>query len=121
VVWESRAWNHGDYPTGNTFALTNPHNIAPRIFHLRSQEKEKAIICDSADGPRFGGLCSDITFRNQCTKESMNSTTGFGSTSANDIALPHDRVFRGSSRFTVKEIEVFELKDWNSTEEDPLF
>jgi hypothetical protein len=89
------------------FTLNNPHNVAARRFALKEEEKKAAIYCSSDSGPQL----LDIDICNLCNTETRNSTESFGYRCVNDTGLDGKTFFTGSSHFTVKEIEVFELTD----------
>jgi uncharacterized protein YdcH (DUF465 family) len=116
VEWESRVWN-GQYGNENNtrkaddsqktfiFTLKNPHNIPVRRFALKAQEKYRAIVCDSEEGPWFNFA---IRIRDNCDLRADNfGCLGTGYT--NDTGLDDEIVFTGSECFQVEEIEVFEI------------
>jgi hypothetical protein len=88
------------------FTLKNPNKIPARIFALMEGEKQKAICCDSSEGPVFG-CNSDLYVHDQCNKN-VNSHTKLHCYT-NDTRLDPKKVFTGSNFFQVKEIEVFEI------------
>jgi uncharacterized coiled-coil protein SlyX len=92
VEWESREWYWKADPSLKSFVFTlkNPHNLAARKFALTSPTK--AIYCDPGRGPCFGWTSLDPSY-------------------VNDTGLGGKTVFTGSEKFTVKEIEVFEIAD----------
>jgi hypothetical protein len=119
VEWESRVWN-GKWADENNrfkadesrksflFTLKNPHNITPRRFELKAQDKDWAIQCDSREGPRFGSV--DIAVSNDCNANIRN-TVCLESSYTNGTGLDGETVFTGSKNFQVREIEVFEITD----------
>jgi hypothetical protein len=89
------------------FTLKNPRNFPARKFALKAEEKHKAIVCDSRCGPCF----RDIAVLDNCNAKDSSSTSYFGESYTNDTGLDGKTFFTGSERFTVKEIEVFEITD----------
>jgi hypothetical protein len=117
VEWESPPeWMYkgDDSLKSFLFTLKNPHNIPARKFALRAEKKHRAIHCDSAWGPTFGGFYGgtlhDMLVSGNCDTNTR-SFTELGGTYANDIGLDGKTVFTGSEHFKVKEIEVFEITD----------
>jgi hypothetical protein len=117
VEWESRAWHWGEgyvnqlWKTDDSqksfiFTLKNPHNISARKFALKPEMKHRALHCDSKWGPCFSGI--DVS--DNCNTNA-ESHTYLGWTYINDTGLDPKRLFTGSEKFKVKEIEVFEIKD----------
>jgi hypothetical protein len=89
------------------FTLKNPHNIPPRKFRLKEKAKHKAIICNSTWGPNF----CDFGVADKCNANVKSFCHWFGTTYVNDTELAGDTVLTGGSKFTVKEIEIFEMID----------
>jgi hypothetical protein len=89
------------------FTLKNPHNFPPRKFALKAEKKNQAIACWDTWGPHFW----DISVSDNCNKGSSSQTGAFGGHYVNDTGLDGLTLFTGSERFTVKEIEVFEIRD----------
>jgi hypothetical protein len=120
--WESRKWN-GKYGKENNlakaddseksfiFTLKNEHKVGERRFGLKSEEKWRAIYCDSGYGPCFGCYDCDIFVSDHCNANTHSHSFGFGRTYANDTGLNGRTFFSGSEHFRVKEIEVFEITD----------
>jgi hypothetical protein len=120
LAWESRTprsfrdnsncYKCDDSLQSFLFTLRNPHGVPPRKFALRAEKKEKAIYCWSAWGAVFG---SDIAVADSCNANTHSFShlgTRYGDgTYANDTAF--DYFFTRGERFTVKEIEVFEIAD----------
>jgi hypothetical protein len=65
------------------FTLKNPHNIPARRFALKSQEKGRAIKCNSKWGPCFG---RDIYVSEDCSAN-PRSYTSLGIAYTNDTGL----------------------------------
>jgi hypothetical protein len=114
VEWESQVWSEDgsnfkadDSQKSFLFTLKNPHNIPARRFALKAGMKHQAIKCDSRRGPYFG---LDIAVHDNCNANT-DSSTYLGSSYTNDTGLDRNVVFTGSSKFQVKEIEVFEITD----------
>jgi hypothetical protein len=57
----------------------------------------------------------DVVVLDHCNEDVVgskaNSTSGFGTVYVNDTGLDGETFFTGSGKFTVKEIEVFEIAD----------
>jgi hypothetical protein len=110
VEWESptRSYEKKADPSLKSFLFTlkNPHNFPARKFALKAEGKDQAIVCDSSSGPQFW----DIGVSDNC-KARTGSWSFIGNSYANDTGLRGETVFTGSSLFTVKEIEVFEIAD----------
>jgi hypothetical protein len=122
VEWESRVWvktegkkliekteemaKADDSLKSFLFTLKNPNNIPARIFALMEGEKQKAICCDSSEGPVFG-CNSDIYVSDHCNKNFTNFTDLHRY--INDTGLDSNIVFTGSNCFQVAEIEIFEM------------
>jgi hypothetical protein len=107
VKWESRTCHKGD-PSLKSFLFTlkNPHNFQARKFALKAAMKGDAIISFASCGPHF----NDIVVCDNCNTVT-NLSFSFGVSYANDTRLDDKTFFTGSERFTVKEIEVFEITD----------
>jgi hypothetical protein len=84
VEWDSRPGYKAD-PSLKSFLFTLkiPHNVPPRRFALRAEQKDKAIYCGPASDPHYRYT--------------------------NDTGLEAERFFTGSKYFQAKEIEVFEI------------
>jgi hypothetical protein len=116
VKWESGwgKWKGDDSLRSFLFTLRNPHGVPPRKFALRETKKKYAIYCKSecfAFGG--GGYGCDIHISDNCNAN-KNSYTRIGTrwsdrTYANDTVV--EDFFTGTEKFTVKEIEVFEIVD----------
>jgi hypothetical protein len=77
-------------------------------FPLKAEEKQRAICCDSAQGPCCGDC--DMTVSHNCNTNIWNSTS-LGNSYTNNTGLDWFVVFAGSPYFRVKEIEVSEITD----------
>jgi hypothetical protein len=86
------------------FTLKNPHNVAPRKFALKAEQKGNAIFCIACNGPRFGP--DDLTV---VSDGKSGWTRRFGQTFVNDTELVGNTFFTGSETFVPKEIEIFEI------------
>jgi hypothetical protein len=108
VEWESGEYDFkaDDSKKSFLFTLKNPHNIPARRFALKAEKKHWAIVCCSDEGPYFG----DIAVYDDCNTNT-NSYTSLGRSYTNDTGLDGLVVFTRSSKFPVKEIEVFEITD----------
>jgi hypothetical protein len=89
------------------FTLQNPHDFPAMKFALKAEEKDKAIECNSSWGPAF----YNIGVGSYCNANTASSTYAYGSSYANDTGLDGNTFFTGSTHFSVKEIEVFEVTD----------
>jgi hypothetical protein len=86
------------------FTLKNPHGVAPRRFAI--VDRARAIGCRASWGPHFG----DVYVADNCSTHNTNFTEDFGAVYRNDTGLDGATFFTGLKRFTVKEIEVFEVQ-----------
>jgi hypothetical protein len=111
VEWESGNKVKGDDSLRSfLFMLRNPHGVPPRKFALRAEGKQYAIYCLSRDCAVFG---SEIAVRENCNAN-RDSSTRIGNrwgitTYVNETAFRD--FFTGAEKFTVKEIEIFEIAD----------
>jgi hypothetical protein len=129
LSWESRIWNevngtacnlHKADPNLSSFIFTlhNPHNTPGMKFRLRLKRCEYAILCESVKGPRFGYGWPDISIQNNCNTGPVNHTKGFGHTYDIDncsyfpSGVNSSTFLTGSPQFTVREIEVFKIIDF---------
>jgi hypothetical protein len=81
LEWESRVWN-GKYNDEDNrwkcddslksflFTLKNPQNTLASKFALKAERKQYAILCDSSQGPAFGG----IGISNDCNANTDSGT-----------------------------------------------
>jgi hypothetical protein len=74
---------------------------------LKDECKERAIWCDPDCGPDF----NDINIVDSCDSGVHNETGDFGRIYLNDTQISGKKFFTGAKRFTVAEIEVFEVID----------
>jgi hypothetical protein len=118
VKWKSREWNGKDGDEDNRFkgddslrsflfTLKNPHGVPARKFVLRAEKRQRAISCSTRWGPAFGNI--EITIPERCNTCVGCATLIRDRAYANNTAI--DFPFTGAPRFTVKEIEVFEITD----------
>jgi hypothetical protein len=114
VEWESDRYgkNKDDKSLRSfVFTLRNPHCVPPRKFALREDEKHRAINCYSVLGPVFP---DGIVVDDNCNTNT-DSFTRIGKRWRGDCAYANDTNFKyfltGGEKFTVKEIEVFEIAD----------
>jgi hypothetical protein len=106
VEWESdRKYKADPSMKSFLFTLKNPDNVPARRFALQAEENDEAIFCRPDCGPHF----CDICVYDNCNANTLNFTSRFGRTYANDTGLDKDAFFTGSGHFQVKEIEVFEI------------
>jgi hypothetical protein len=123
VEWESRVYSQRQGDGDNClkadeslksflFTLKNPHNIPAKRFALKTEAKDRAIICDSRWCPRFGhctfDISCDIGVCDNCNTD-INNCTSLGCSYTNDNGLYGKTFFTGSDMFQVREIEVFEI------------
>jgi hypothetical protein len=109
LEWESPSngqWKAAPSLKSFLFTLKNPHDFPARTFALNAENKNEAIHCNPSLGPNF----SDITIADHCNS-SASHISRFGSSYANDLGFGWQTFFTGSTYFTVKEIEVFEITD----------
>jgi hypothetical protein len=86
------------------FTIKNPHRIRPKRFPIKAQMKQLAINCCAGCGPHF----HDIGVQDN---EGLSHTYAFGSVYTNDTGVDGKTFFTGEERFTMDEIEVFEIQD----------
>jgi hypothetical protein len=97
------------------FTLKNQHSVPPRRFALKPEKMISAICCNSVYCTAFGGPYGwcDIWVSDNCNTKRDSSTRigthSFGNTYVNDTAFEY--FLTGAEKFTVKEIEVFEIAD----------
>jgi hypothetical protein len=118
VEWESRVYDESVYGyncykaddslKSFLFTLVNQHAIPPRKFPLLEEKKEEAIMCDSNLGPSFSW--ADLRISGGC-HISYTSLSCLGVAYTNDTDVQQSLVLAGGSKFMVKEIEVFEIRD----------
>jgi hypothetical protein len=108
VKWKSRGGPTAD-PSLKSFLFTlkNPHNFRVSKFALTAKGMNEAIECRSSWGPHF----CDIGVYDNCNANALSITLLFGGSYANHTGLDGRTFFTGSTNFTVKEIEVFEIAD----------
>jgi hypothetical protein len=106
VEWESTGCLKPD-PSLKSFLFTlkNPHLFPARKFALTAKGQVEAIVCSPLSGPNF----CDVRVSDSCNANSESATSRFGNSYVNDTGLRRKTFFTGSKRFTVKEIEVFEI------------
>jgi hypothetical protein len=119
VKWETDKYGHwkgDDSLRSFLFTLRNPHGVPPRKFALKEEKKQYAIYCFSSHCAVFGCAgdygCDFLVWDN-CNKN-RNSCTRIGTNwsyrvYANDTAFKY--FLTGAEKFTVKEMEVFEIAD----------
>jgi hypothetical protein len=88
------------------FTLQDPHGVQPRKFAVMAERKQYAIWCPSDRGPQFG-----YPYELFVGDGLMGATDNFGKVYTNDTGLNGKTFFTGADKFTVKEIEVFEIAD----------
>jgi hypothetical protein len=108
VEWCS-AWQSKADPSLKSFLFTlkNRHNFPARKFALKAETKDYAIRCDSSYCPHI----YDISVYDNCSANTRSWTYNFGCSYLNDTDRNGNTFFTGSEKFTVKEIEVFEITD----------
>jgi hypothetical protein len=110
VKWDSSgSWKADPTLQGFLFTLKNPRNFPPTKFALKPERNNRAIRCYSSRGPNF----RDIGVADNCDTNSLNhaspSLLQGGFCYAVDAVPNSTTLFAGSTNFTVKEIEVFEI------------
>jgi hypothetical protein len=123
VKWESRKWNGKSGEESNTrksdnnlrsflFTLNNPHGIPPRKFVLKAERKQYAMYCNSTRCAVLGSGC-DILVSDNCNtnRESYTKIGTRWSTTTYENDTTFEDFFTAAKKFTVKEIEVFEIAD----------
>jgi hypothetical protein len=111
VEWESDAhgkWKGDDSLRSFLFTLRNLHGVPPRKFALTAEWKHHAISCTFAWGPVVGN-CIGISDNCNANRDSFTriGTRWSDRAYANDTAFEY--FFTGAEKFTVREIEVFEI------------
>jgi hypothetical protein len=116
VAWESRNLSYkkclkGDASrTAFVFTLKNPHNAPARRFALKPDMTNEAIFCQFSFGPHFCDLVVlDEQGRSNRGDVGLTGCSSLGNSYVNDTGRDGKTFFTGSDRFTVKEIEVFEI------------
>jgi hypothetical protein len=110
VEWITRAtWIAVPDPSHRTyiFTLKNPHRFGPRKFWPDPKRNPGVVCSHSWWGPSFCDI--NVTDGPEAPIPSW-SDLGFSSY-FNDTGMDGTRVFTGSTKFTVKEIEVFQVTD----------
>ncbi|CAF3347769.1 unnamed protein product, partial [Rotaria socialis] len=105
VSWTSNDGYNTD-PSAFLFTLTNPHNIPPTKYPIKSDKEDEAVCHNSSYGPRFG-KGADISVGNGGTSR-HSQYTNFPTTYS-DTTEKGDTTFTGAKTFTLLEIEVFKL------------
>jgi hypothetical protein len=113
VEWESGRYGKckgDDSLRSFLFTLRNPHGVPPQWFAPRAEKKQDAIICSSDCGRVFYG-CLFVYDNCNANRDSFTQigTRYNGRVYANGTDLEH--CLTGADKFTVKEIEVFEIAD----------
>jgi uncharacterized coiled-coil protein SlyX len=106
--WDSTSKRIDD-PSNQSFlfTLTNPHKVSARKFHLRTDVADRcAIFCLNGCGPCF---TVDLWFHYNFATKDYCQTRGFGTHYSNDTGLPGETFFTGTTKFQVRELEVFEI------------
>jgi hypothetical protein len=116
--WDSPVWNgqygskSNSYKTDDSlrsfiFTLKNPRNVPARKFALNSEKKNQVIYCWPNRGPCF----NNIGIFDECNTNSNSYAmfNGSGDTYVNDTGLDGATLFTYTQKFTVREIEVFEI------------
>jgi hypothetical protein len=115
VQWESPPGLSYKYKCDDSlrsflFTLKNPHNIPARKFALKAEKKQSAIKGGFWWGPIFGD--NEIAVCSNCNAQISpltNTGTNLGHAYTNDTGLDGNKIFTGSKKFQVREIEVFEI------------
>jgi hypothetical protein len=112
AAWESprRRWIYKRDCSFRSFLFTlkNPHNLSPRRFRLK--DEQRAIYCCGACGPVFGHGY-DLFVADNCYTTAHSHSGFFGASYENDSGIPAEALFTDSHFFVVQEIEVFELSN----------
>jgi hypothetical protein len=125
VEWESRVWNRkygnedncrkgDDSLRSFLFTLRNPHGVPPRKLALREEMKGYAIYCDSNCCAVFG-YCSSVLWQLLALDNCNCNTRSCARIGSRwrDTTYENDTRFEyfltRAERFSVKEIEVFEI------------
>jgi hypothetical protein len=114
-LWDSsNKWKSDESHRSFLFTLKNPHNIPPRKFLMKPEQKSYAMICYSTGYLTWIGCSGAIAVVENCNSNDNSTTSGFASPNSsfvNDTGLDWETFFTGKSTFRVKELEIFELID----------
>lgn len=110
IAWESRTQDvYKADPDRRSFIFTvkNPSNASPKKFSLRPDKSKSAIACEYSWGPTFGE--GDIFVASNGDASESSYARYFGDVYQNDTKRSGVDFLTGSEKFTVADIEVFEL------------
>jgi hypothetical protein len=106
IAWSSSGYYVSDMSMESfIFTIKNPHNLPAQIF--KQKEGVKAAYHYASYGPTFGGG-HDLGVNDQC-RNSDSCWSNFGTTYTNETGIAGKEVLTGANKFTVAEIEVFEV------------
>jgi hypothetical protein len=110
LEWDSadRLSKRDDSLRSFLFTITNPHHLAPRRFPLKEERRRSALYSDSRSGPRFGGTWADLYIADGGNTDAK-SYASFGTSYLNDTGVDGRTFFTRGDKFTLREIEVFEV------------
>jgi len=111
LKWKSCKWEFNRDETKSGFLFSITHNTK----HNHFQHEDKAILCNSDNGPTFGGGC-DLYISNECNKN-LKSYSRLGYSykpkEGHKIDTEESRnYFAGRYNFRVVEYEVFQLAEF---------
>jgi hypothetical protein len=110
VKWENNCGYKGDDSLRSfLFTLRNPRGVPPRKFALKADKKQNALWCNSTRCALFG--CGCISVYDNCNKNTNSYTSYFGDEYESVSGTREGDFLTGAVKFTVKEIEVFEIAD----------
>jgi hypothetical protein len=106
VEWENNCGNKRDDSLRSfLFTLRNPRGVPPRKFALKAEQCSlQSTFC-----PMFGGGC--ICVHDNCNENTNSTTSYFGDEYDSVSGKLEGDFLSGAQKFTVKEIEVFEIAD----------
>jgi hypothetical protein len=110
ISWDStNTYKQDDSLKSFIFTLKNGRNTEPRKFSLKSDHNTRVIRCNQNDGPIFGGGHDLHISAN--SNETTSNYTNFGCSYQNDTGYDGQTFLAGEKNFTVKELEVFVIRE----------
>jgi hypothetical protein len=106
-------WKSDDSLQSFLFTVKNPHNLAARKFSMNPERKKCVLYCEVTHNLLWLGESGVIGIMSECNTNNYSHNEGFqqGGCFINDTGLDGPTFFTGERKFTVKEIETFELTE----------